>query len=95
FNNKDSVTFDVDTRDLNLWLNQFDPVLLVIYDAQNDKAYWLDIQEYFKSITLSKKQKAQKSFRVHVSRTNKVNIRSMKKIAQIKNDRYNIVNSFI
>src|SRR3954451_23753318 len=36
-------------RDLLFLLNEFLPVVLVLYDAQEDKAYWLDVQEYFRS----------------------------------------------
>jgi hypothetical protein len=94
FNSKNCIPFDVDTRDLNLWLNQYDPVLLVVYDAKKDKAYWLDIQDYFKSLTLSAKHKKQKSFRVQIPKRNKVGVSSVRKYAKLKNDRYNIINTF-
>jgi len=95
FNKKDCIHFDVDTKDLNLWLNQFDPVLLVMYDAIKGKAYWLDVQEYFKSITLTKRNKKQQSYRVHIPRKNKLNMQAMRMFAKLKNDKYiNITNQF-
>jgi len=36
---------------LDYWLGEIDPVVLVRYDAQDDKAYWVDIQEYFSGET--------------------------------------------
>jgi hypothetical protein len=93
-NIKGNVVFDLDTRDLNLWLNQFDPVLLVVYEANTRKAYWLDIQKYFKTNVLSNKKKRQGAFRVFIPKNQIINIRSMRKFAKLKNDRYNIVNFF-
>jgi hypothetical protein len=33
--------------DLILWLNELMPVILVVYDAITEIAYWLDVQLYF------------------------------------------------
>ena len=35
-------------RDLLFWLNEPLPVLLILYDARGDRAYWLYVQEYFR-----------------------------------------------
>ena len=35
-------------RDLLFWLNELQPVILVLYDAREDKSYWLYVQEYFR-----------------------------------------------
>jgi hypothetical protein len=36
--------------DLQLWLADTMPIILVLYDARADKAYWLYIQAYFGAI---------------------------------------------
>jgi hypothetical protein len=36
-------------RDLLFWLNEAIPIILVVYDAAADRAYWLHVQEYFRS----------------------------------------------
>lgn len=94
YNRNDCVTFDVDTRDLNLWLTEFDPVLFVIYDAKRHKAYWIDIQKYLKLKSLTKSQRKQLTYRVVIPKKNRINSRSLRKFAQIKNERYNSINSF-
>lgn len=38
---------DLSKRDLELWLNNRDPVLLILYDAQVEIAYFADLQTYF------------------------------------------------
>jgi hypothetical protein len=45
---KEAFTFDLSIRDLELWLSNERKMLLVLYDAQNDVAYYLDLQSYFK-----------------------------------------------
>jgi hypothetical protein len=40
-------TFDVSKRDLELWLQNPVVVLFLLYDAQKEVAYYLDLQDYF------------------------------------------------
>ncbi|MRG45352.1 DUF4365 domain-containing protein [Chitinophaga sp. SYP-B3965] len=91
---KDCIFFDVSTRDLRLWLTEYDPVILVIYDAASVKAYWIDIQSYFKTIKLTRTHKKQKTYRVYISKKSRVNSRTLKQLAKLKNDRYDIINPF-
>lgn len=39
--------FRLNRSDLILWLNEIMPVVLIVYDARKDIAFWLDIQHYF------------------------------------------------
>lgn len=36
----------VSSRDLRSWLFELFPVILVVYDAVEDRAFWLDVQAY-------------------------------------------------
>lgn len=45
--------FRIDRRDLALWLAQPMPVILIVYDARKDAAYWLYIQSYFQHMQAS------------------------------------------
>ena len=38
---------DLSRRDLELWLDSLVPVLLILYDAQKEMAYFTDLQIYF------------------------------------------------
>jgi len=40
--------FRIERKDLVLWLAQPMPVILVVYDAPRDTAYWLYVQSYFR-----------------------------------------------
>ena len=44
---KKVVLFDLEQRDLELWLESETLFIFVLYDAVHEKAYWLDLQEYF------------------------------------------------
>jgi hypothetical protein len=39
--------FRVERRDLARWLAEPMPVILIVYDARKEKAYWLYVQSYF------------------------------------------------
>jgi hypothetical protein len=41
-----TILWRVEVADLRSWLFQVVPVVLVVYDATGDVAYWLDVQEY-------------------------------------------------
>lgn len=47
-NREGAYVFDLSIRDLNLWLNQSKPVVLLLYDAQKESAFCLDLQDYFR-----------------------------------------------
>ncbi len=44
---KKAFTFDLSIRDLELWLSDDRKMLLVLYDAKNDMAYYIDLQSCF------------------------------------------------
>src|SRR6266849_2591030 len=43
-----TISIRVEWRDLLLWINEPMPVILILYDAALDRAYWLHVQEYFR-----------------------------------------------
>jgi hypothetical protein len=47
-NEGQTVAFVVQRADLDYWLGERLPVMLIVYDASTDTAYWLHVQEYFR-----------------------------------------------
>jgi len=41
------ISFQIEKKDLELWLKQILPDILVLFDAQKEKAYWVYLQLYF------------------------------------------------
>lgn len=85
---KKTISFSVDKRDLNLWLKQFDPVMLVVYDAKKNKGYWLYLQAYFSAIKNFKLKSVGKSKTVNIPVKNVVTKNAMEKFAQYKKALY-------
>jgi hypothetical protein len=46
---QNSISFPIDRRDLQHWIGEPAPVILILYDAASDQAFWLYIQEYFEN----------------------------------------------
>jgi hypothetical protein len=40
----------IDRADLVSWLAELSPVILIVYDAQKDVAFWLYVQSYFRRL---------------------------------------------
>ncbi len=49
-NKNDNVNLRIERAHLVSWMRQPMPVILIVYDAKNDKAYWLYIQNYFQNL---------------------------------------------
>lgn len=60
-----SFVFDLSKQDLELWLYNPNPVLLLLFDAQQGIAYYIDLQSYFKKNRVSLKN-VRKFVRVYI-----------------------------
>src|SRR5689334_16982376 len=47
---QESFSFRIERSDLVLWLAQPMPVILVVYDARMEAAYWLYVQSHFRRL---------------------------------------------
>lgn len=94
-NNNTTVSFPLDKRDLTLWLNEFYPVILVVYDAQNEKGYWLYLQAYFQSLTNFSLSNVGSSHNVHIPLTNRISKGAMTKFKNYKEKLYRQVQNII
>ncbi|MBO0949767.1 DUF4365 domain-containing protein [Fibrella forsythiae] len=94
-NNQTAISFPVDKRDLTLWLKEFYPVILVVYDAQNKKGYWLYVQAYFNSIKNFTLLNIGKTYNVNIPVSNKIKNSTMDKFKKFKEKLYNQVKNVI
>jgi len=86
-NKRKAFTYDLSKRDLELWLSNILPVILILYNAKNDKAYYLELREYFRKNRISLK-KINKFIRVYIPPENVFNPEAVKKLRSIKNKQY-------
>ncbi len=66
---KNAFVYDLSHRDLELWLADTMTMLLVLYDAQKEIAYYIDLQDYFKKNSITT-DKDWKFIRVYIPKTN-------------------------
>lgn len=74
-------------RDLLFWLNEVKPVILVVYDAHQDRAYWLNVQEYFRGQQWAKRAGSATTVTVHVPTVNALNEEAIRLFARFRDRR--------
>lgn len=81
-NQKKACIFDLDKRDLELWLSDLRPVILILFDAQKEIAYFIDLQEYFRQ-NRQVLDDVRKFVRVYLPQTAIFNTKSIKELKDI------------
>jgi hypothetical protein len=79
-----TISWTISRRDLKLWLSELFPVILVVYDGQRDKAYWLAVQEYFSGGRTADVFAAGEWINLRVPARNRINRQAVERIAQHK-----------
>ena len=81
---QNAFAFDLSKRDLELWLYEKVPVLVILYNATNDTAYFIELQEYFKKHKLEL-QNIGKFVRIYIPSESIFNIDAVQFVRQLKN----------
>jgi hypothetical protein len=76
--------FDLDVCGYNLWMVETKPVILILYDASLRRAYWLDVQSWFREDPNRQPRKGAKYVRVKVSNRQIVNRQAILKMRELK-----------
>lgn len=84
---KNGYILKLDKRDLELWLDEDMPVVVVLYDAQNDTGFYLDLEAYFRENRFLLKD-MHKFMRVYIPADNHFTPESVKNLRINKNDKY-------
>lgn len=82
-----AIVFDLSKRDLELWLYSYVPVLLILYDAQKEIAYWVDLYDYFEKNRESLK-KVNKFVRIYIPSDQIFSSQIVQKFRELKNNLY-------
>lgn len=73
---------EIDVRDHNLWTAEQRPVVLVVYEAVGDRAFWVCIQDYFRDPQRRPKSKT-RTVRVRIPKSDRLSedaIEAMRKM---------------
>jgi hypothetical protein len=84
-NNGAAVSCRIERADLRHWLNESLPVILVLYDAQADVAYWLFVRSYFATLVGFNINRAPQRVSVSIPRSNVLDHAAMQQLARQKN----------
>ena len=74
-------------RDLLFWLNEVRPVILVLYAAQGDRAFWLNVQEYFRELPWQHRAGRSTTITVRIPTANVLNEAAIRLFARWRDER--------
>ena len=81
-----TIAFSVTRADLEFWLGEWLPVILIVFDAQAEIAYWVYIQAYFQTTYSFNLALIGESTTIHLSKSDLVDASAMRLFARFKAD---------
>jgi hypothetical protein len=78
------IMFTVERADLEYWLEELLPVILIVYDARNDVAYWVYVQAYFQSLANFELSLVGKTTTIYLNRASVVHTEAIRMFARYK-----------
>jgi hypothetical protein len=81
-----TISWQVSRRDLKLWLQETYPVILVVYDGQKNKAYWIHVQAYISDRRTPELFAGGDTIRTYIPIGSRINPRAIRAIARSKNE---------
>ena len=89
------ITYSVKRSDLELWLKEPMPCILVLYDTVSDIAYWMYLQAYFENKPDFDLAQVNDTITVHIHSTKVVDEAAVKRFATFRDDVLRQVDSLI
>lgn len=78
------IAVTIERAHLERWLEEIMPVILIVYDARQDCAYWLYTQAYFRQLPHFNLATAGETVSLHIKRSHVVNAEAIQQFAQFK-----------
>jgi hypothetical protein len=79
------IALRVDRKDLDFWVEQTMPFILILYDAQADRAFWLYVQAHFAGGPGLKRKRAGARVTVRIPTANVVSPAAIEMFAEYRN----------
>jgi hypothetical protein len=80
------IAFRVATADLDYWLGEVMPVILIVYDVQADLAYWLYVQAHIQNMTDFNLALIGETVTLYLDRSNMVETETIQLFASLKRE---------
>jgi len=90
-----TIALEVERADLEYWLEEPMPVILVLYDAQADAAYWLYIQPYLNGRPDFDLSVTGRTVTVHLSKASVLDEGAMRRFGHFRNEVLNQIRGVI
>jgi hypothetical protein len=72
-------------RDIQAWRTELMPVILVLYDAKADRAYWMHVQPYFATPRRHPRRRRGLTTTVYIPRDQVVDETAVRRYAELRN----------
>jgi len=95
YERKEYFSYQVEKAHLEIWLNEPMPVIIVLFDAEKEIAYWTYIQAYFEEKCISLETINQETFTIHFEKKNIVNTKAIMKWKEYKDNVLSQINRYI
>jgi hypothetical protein len=79
-----AIAVRVERRDLVSWVGELHPVILILYDAREDKAYWLHVQSEWGEGRIFRLAHAGTTVTVHIPRAHVFNEAAVRQLRRLK-----------
>ena len=79
-----TIPFPIQRSDLEFWLAEWSPVILIVYDALADTAYWIYLQAHFQQRADFNLTLVGETVTVHLSAGNVVDLNAIRQFARFK-----------
>lgn len=77
-------SYSFEREHLKIWINEPMPVIIVLFDAVNEEAYWVYLQSFIKKTGIPT-DSGKKTFTIHFSKNNVVDTEAVRKWQEYKN----------
>jgi hypothetical protein len=81
-----SIVYRLKRADVRRWRNEPDPVILVVYDAHADVAYWMYVQAYFEQLAGFDPEGSGATITIYIPKTNVVTEDAIRQFARFRED---------
>ncbi|MGG6268448.1 DUF4365 domain-containing protein [Leptolyngbya sp. AN03gr2] len=81
---QEAIPFKIRRADLELWSQELMPFLLILYDAQQEVAYWLYVQAYFRQQGIEVAS-LKETHTLHLKKRNILNAEAIQQFVTYKN----------
>jgi hypothetical protein len=83
---RDSIALRLDWRDVVFWLNEWMPIILVVYDARRDMAWWLYLQEGLRNQIRERGRRSTQRLTIYVPLANVLDSRAIRLFARFRDE---------